>query len=263
MPERFCFVAGLPRSGSTLLLNVLGQNPRFHVTSTSGVPDLINSVRAQWDTTLELKASGNDAAKRRVMAAILPAMYATVDKPVVFDKSRSWLPWLELLSDAYGDVKVLVPVRDCRAILASFEKLWRKNYLRWPAVTSEVHCQQQSVEGRCSVHLAASGMLCIAHNRVRDALLRGFRKSMCFVQYEDLCFSPAETMAHIYAFLGEHSFTHDFKNIKQITVEDDAVYGFGKLHEVRTAVVAGPDDWKEVLGPFGEQFARLNFTEQW
>ena len=39
------FISGLPRSGSTLLANLLAQNPRFHSTATSGI---LNGMRYQF-----------------------------------------------------------------------------------------------------------------------------------------------------------------------------------------------------------------------
>ena len=51
-------VAGLPRSGSTLLMNLLGQNPAIHVTPTSGLVDLVAGVARQWRRNLWLQAEG-------------------------------------------------------------------------------------------------------------------------------------------------------------------------------------------------------------
>ena len=38
------FITGLPRSGSTLLCNVLNQNPEFYAGSTSPLPALVNTL---------------------------------------------------------------------------------------------------------------------------------------------------------------------------------------------------------------------------
>src|SRR4051794_10572776 len=63
-------------------------------------------------------------AKRRILRATLDAYYAADPRPVVFDKSLSWLAHLELAEAVLGcRARMLVPVRD---ILASFEKLWRQ-----------------------------------------------------------------------------------------------------------------------------------------
>ena len=47
--KRIYFLAGLPRSGSTLLANILAQHPQIHVTPTSGVVDMLVQVRNSWD----------------------------------------------------------------------------------------------------------------------------------------------------------------------------------------------------------------------
>ena len=47
--KRIYFLVGLPRSGSTLLANILAQHPRIHVTPTSGVVDMLVTVRNGWD----------------------------------------------------------------------------------------------------------------------------------------------------------------------------------------------------------------------
>ena len=131
--RRVHFVAGLPRSGSTLLLNILGQNPRFRVGSTSGIMDVMFGVRNNWDKLIEFRASPNPEGKLRVLRGILESYYADSELPVVFDKCRGWIStgMLEMAETVLGrNVKILVPVRDLREVLASFEKLHRKLRLR-------------------------------------------------------------------------------------------------------------------------------------
>jgi sulfotransferase len=38
--KKIHFINGMPRSGSTLLCNILAQNPKFHVTPTSYVAEV-------------------------------------------------------------------------------------------------------------------------------------------------------------------------------------------------------------------------------
>ena len=56
MAPRIAFQASLPRSDSTLLSNIIGQNPAFHVTPTSGLLDLLYVARAQFSNGEEFKA---------------------------------------------------------------------------------------------------------------------------------------------------------------------------------------------------------------
>jgi sulfotransferase len=50
------FQSSLPRSGSTLLQNILGQNPEFYVTPTSGVLELLYMARGYYSNGAEFKA---------------------------------------------------------------------------------------------------------------------------------------------------------------------------------------------------------------
>ena len=56
MPPQIAFQSSLPRSGSTLLSNIVGQNPNFHVTPTSGLLDLLYDDWRAIQETLYLTA---------------------------------------------------------------------------------------------------------------------------------------------------------------------------------------------------------------
>src|SRR5262249_30673842 len=155
--KEYCFISGLPRSGSTLLANILAQNPRFHASATSGILDVMFGVRNHWDQLAQFQAMTDrpacEAAKLRVMHAILDAYYADDTRPVVFDKSRSWLAHLELAEAVLGErARVLVPVRDIREVLSSFERLWRQSAAtRQLPQESQFYVEFQTIEGRCAV----------------------------------------------------------------------------------------------------------------
>jgi sulfotransferase len=262
MPKTIHFIAGLPRSGSTLLCNVLAQNPRFGVTGSSGVLEVLFNVRNLWDTLGEFRAmepAASEAAKLRVLRAALDAFHADDPHPVVFDKSRSWLAHLELAEAVLGrPAKVLVPVRDLRDVLASFELLWRKtSATRQVPAESQHYLEFQTVEGRCAVWARGDQPVGIAYNRVRDALARGYRDRMHFVRFEQLTRDPAGTLAGVYDFLGEPPFAHDFDHVEQVTWEDDRVHGFVGLHDIRPRVEPAPPRWPTVLGPAAEKYAGL------
>lgn len=257
----FHFISGLPRSGSTLLCNILAQNPRFHTTGTSGVMDVMFGVRNQWNNLVEFKAAPNELAKLRVLRGILENYYADIDKPVIFDKCRGWLSLLEMAEFVLGHkAKVLVPVRDMRDVLASFEKLWRENAKTSQlAHESQNYFKFQTVEGRVDTWLQGDQPIGLAYNRIRDAITRGFGDRMYFVHFEKLTKDPQAVMNEIYDFLGEPRFNHNFDHVEQVTWEDDSMHGFKNLHSIRNKVEPIEPQWQKVLGPFAENFGKLNF----
>lgn len=254
------FVSGLPRSGSTLLCNVLAQNPRFHASGTSGLLDLLIGVRNHWQMIPELNAAPDETAKRSVLAAMLGSFHYT-ERPVVFDKSRGWTSEIELLEHLLGrHVKVLVPVRDIRDVLASFEKLWRRNVLNRNTLDAASYLQCQTVEGRCQHWLRHDYPLGVAYGRIRDVLHRGLGNRLHFVHFERFTAQPMAELAAIYKFLGEPHFAHDVNHVEQVTRENDAVYGMGELHGIRSRIEPVEPQWPAVLGAFAEPFGQLNFT---
>lgn len=125
-------VAGLPRSGSTLLMNILGENPRFYVTPSSGISEILVRVRDDWDQNKAFCAMGrrqSETIKRNVLDGMLQSYFRHTDKSVCFDKSRIWPEYLEMVAALLGNrerVKVIVTVRDLRDVLASFEQAFRR-----------------------------------------------------------------------------------------------------------------------------------------
>lgn len=257
MNKTIHFIAGMPRSGSTLLANVLAQNPRFEATATSGILDAIFIIRHAWDQIVEFKTAPNESAKVNVMRAMLHGYFADSDRPVAFDKGRGWLAHLELAERLLGrNAKVLVPVRDLRDILASFEKLWRAASAVGQIQQEHDHYGDfQSIEGRSALWLRQDQPVGLTYARIKDAIHRGFRDRLHFVHYERLTSNPRETLDAIYDFLEEPRFAHDFDHVEQLTREDDAIYRMPDLHVIRAKVQPQPSQARQLLGgPLVEKY---------
>jgi sulfotransferase len=247
--KTFHFVAGLPRSGSTLLCNILAQNPRFYATHTSGCIEVLLLMRNNWDKLAEHRANLDWPALERVLASTLQTYHST-DRPVIFDKSRAWLAYIEFLENILQrKAKVLVTVRPVVDILASFEKLYRKN-TRFHTIPGENdnYFKFQSIEGRSDYLMETQNVVGLSHLRVREALLRGLRDRFLFVDFDTLTKSPEKKMKEIYDFLDEKYFSHDFGKVKQVTQENDVVHGFLDLHLIREKVAPVLSDARQVLG---------------
>lgn len=253
-PKTIYFVAGLPRSGSTLLMNILGQNSRFYVTPTSGILESLTQVRNNWDKNDANRARDreeNEILKRNVMRGMLNGYFEHFPQPVCFDKNRYWLEYLEMAAELLGGrerLKVLVTVRDLRDVAASFERLWRKtSALNQVPVEANNLVKSKTALGRFQIFIDDAQPVGRAFNATKDALTRGWRDCLHFVEYDDLTAKPGEVLARVYRFLGEPPYDHDFEHVEQLTFEDDYAYGFKDLHRIRAKVEPQPPQWPKVF----------------
>jgi len=258
------FVAGLPRSGSTLLMNILGQNPRFHVTATSGILDMLVQIRNHWDQNFAFRAmprQDSDRRKHNVLQAMLQAYFRDAETPVCIDKNRGWLEFLEMAAALLGgkdNIKVLVTVRDLRDVLASFE-------LRHRETTALGQIPQEAKDpinyktalGRLKSFIGKDQPVGRAYNAIRDAVTRGWRAQMHFIEYEAFTAEAEKSLTEIYRFLGETHFEHTFDKVQQITVEDDFIHGFRGLHTIQGTVSPQPPRWPKIYD------SEVTETETW
>ena len=250
MNKEIHFIAGLPRSGSTLLCNILNQNPDFHATSTSGILDVVLAIRNQWENLAAFKASPNKKGKAAVVNSILHNYCSIVDRPVYFDKSRGWLAHLEMAEVILDrPAKVIVPVRKITDILSSFENLYRKNAHDWQFPQEKTHFYEwQTVEGRSEIWMRSDQPVGMAYNRIKDSISRGYWDRLHLVEFNDLVENPEETLQGIYEFLDLDGYDHDFDYVEQVTQENDDLHGIPGLHVIRNKVEPLPPYEHQLLG---------------
>lgn len=263
------FVSGLPRTGSTLLMNLLGQNPNHIVTPTSGLIELFMKLKNGWKDYIEFKSMGLENAKHHVLGALKGIIYgyfeqAFDDGKIVFDKSRGWLCYIEDVEQALGrEIKVLVTVRDIRDICASFEKIYQNRSIQYDYPLGEAFFKCQTIVGRCEHLLSDGGVVGIAVNRLRDAMNRKIKNRLIVVPALALTSHPAAVLNNIHQLLGLPLFEYDPKKVEQITHENDLWHGMD-LHTITPEVNPIPTEtWKDVFpqkyaDELGKRFADIN-----
>jgi sulfotransferase len=289
MSKQLIFVSGLPKAGSTLLMNLLAQNPLVHSTATSGLHE-IGYIARQFNQTEEFKTipnpkDGETLFYDYVKGGCENAFNRLTDRPVVADKCRSWVGHLDMLFAIWPDAKVLVPVRDMRGILSSFEKKWRKHPFPFTGVEKASPQNWTTVEKRAQGWLQIPP-LGIAVERLSDAARR-HKDKLHFVHFEALTENPAETMRGVWEYVSSMpddtpagwrcalnnylvqckekmwEFPHDFENVEQYTKEHELGWPYGD-HEIRNKVAPVKPDWNEVLGEqLSEQISKsFNWINQ-
>lgn len=251
MPEKIFFNTSLPRAGSTLLQNVLGQNPDFYVTPTSGVFDMLHASRAIYTDNIEFQAQDSTLMdtgfKGYLKAGLFGFFDAVTDKKYAVDKCRGWSIHYDFTNFFYEQPKMVCMVRDLRAIYASMEKNWRKNPHKDHHMTNWHSLTGTTTDKRIWMW-AQQPPVGVALDRLYQIILQGIHKNILFVRFEDFTKDPETEMRKIYEFFEVPYYNHDYDNVPQITQEDDRVYGVFGDHIIRHKIEPLKEDFLEVLG---------------
>jgi sulfotransferase len=264
MPPKIFYQSSFPRAGSTLLQNILAQNPAFYVTPTSGLLELVFGARLNYTNSPEFKAQDATAMKKAFLAFSRAGMQAyfeaVTDKPYVFDKSRGWGVHFDLLELVHGEEpKIICMVRDLRQILSSLEKKFRQNPDKYRPVENHANLSGTTTLKRTLLALQ-SPPVGLALDRLLEVHQRGWAKKMLFLRFEDLTTQPALVMQKVYQYLGVPEYKHDFEKIVQVTQEDDAVFGIPGLHQIRSKIEPLPSDYLDVLGVDAIRHVQQNYA---
>ena len=252
------FTSSMPRSGSTLLQNLLAQNPKHHCTSTNDLLDLLIRVRDHWMTSVGFMAQGLKNIEPRIRSMMKGAIHGFYEGEfaagkIVFDKSRGWISHIELIEKVLErPVKMIVTVRDVRDILASFEKIHRKSVLTDHPVAGPEQFQKLTVQGRAERLLSIEKTVGYTINCIQDAFDRKLDDRLVIVPYKELTHHPVETIWRVCDECGIEPFACDPDNVPQATQEDDTVYGMD-LHTTHPKVT--PDFGGSWIGVLPEPFA--------
>lgn len=264
MVDKIFFNSSLPRSGSTLLQNILGQNPDFYVTPTSGMLELVFGARANYTNSPEFKAQDEELMKgafRSFCSSGFAAYYnALTDKKYVVDKSRGWGYYQDFLNFFYPNPKIICMVRDPRSIFSSMEKNYRKNPDKAKMMTNDAEMRNITTEQRIDTW-ANSQPVGLAFQRLHEIIRSNKDKNMLFIKYEDLTKKPQKVMDSVYNYLEVDSFQHNFDHIDQITSEDDAVYGIFGDHNIKNKLEHTDPDYNSILGVNASLWVKQNY--QW
>ena len=249
--DKLFFQSSMPRSGSTLLQNILAQNPDIYATPTSGVLELVYGARANYTSSLEFKAQDSQLMKNGFLEFCnkgIKGFYEGItDKKYVVDKSRGWGIHYDFLNSFSPSPKIICMVRNLKDIFASMEKNFRKNPEKHNPMVDWSTMSGTSIPKRVDVW--AQGVpVGMALERLQEIFRLGNNKHILFVRFEDLCLYPENTMKEIYDYLEIPHFEHDFDNIEQVTKEDDEVYGEFGDHNIRQKLEVVPSKAKDILG---------------
>lgn len=251
MKQKVFYQSSLPRAGSTLLQNLIGQNPDFYVTPTSGMIDLILGARIGYNENKESKAGDKDLWRRGFYSfcrsGIEGYIKEVTNKPYILDKSRAWGSYYNLLNEIFPKPKIVVMVRDLRAVFSSMEKKFRSNPDFDDGLLNNATLQNITTEQRVETW-SKTHPIGYAVEKLKQTLLDKTANNFIFIRYEDLCTKPDVVLNSLYDYLELPYFKHTYNHIPQITVENDSIHGIYGDHIIRNKLEMLPNDWNNILG---------------
>lgn len=218
MTKQYIFLAGLPRTGSTLLTSILNQNPNIFASSSSPVCDALYHTHQMWYSRQALQANPNPTAVQNVVRSLIPAFYADRTEPIIIDKAFTWgtPDNLAVLINALGYIpKFIVMDRDMGEILASFQRLVDNS------PNFNIDLQTTTIDP------------CVMS---QQNLLSQIPQQCFIVSYERLCNDTTNLLKEFYNFIGQPNFQHDLSYIVNTCTDDDSVWGLTDMHKIMPTI---------------------------
>lgn len=266
--KKIHYTIGLPRSGSTLLMNIVQQNPTIFTSSTCPTPYLVEGSKQAATNVSECIAMDQDVITKALAGFIREGtngwFSALTDKPVVISKSRVWDTHLNMLFHIYDKPKFIVCMRDLRDIICSFEKLLHK-YPQWTIGAKEDPFHTLTFEKRMEIYCTdTGGNLGRPLYYIKHVFEWMQKRPECFfvARFENFNEDPSRMLKGLYNFLELPYFEHDLNNIKQAEqYEHDTVYRAMVSHKTETKLRYLEPSWPKMMSP--EQSQLILQNNQW
>lgn len=240
------FLAGLPRTGSTVLAAILNQNPAVHVTPTSPLYHLLVKLNEGFNYCRLQHTFAEERITRSAYRALAEAFYGGETR-TVFDKHRSWSRHVQAIHEHINPhAKVIVTIRPIAEIIASYLRLISEDQQNFvDKHLAEIGCLTPTNEDRAK--LLWEVYLKEPYENTKFGL-ENYREHLLVVDYFDLIEDPVRTIGNIYDFCKLNQFNHRFDNLDETAhTESDDQWGLKNLHTIRRKLERRSLDPAEVL----------------
>lgn len=252
MVEKIFFQSSMPRAGSTLLQNLMAQNPDIYATPTSGLCDVLLNLKGHFNNGIEFKAQDQkimDAACNGFYKGGLFGYFNNItDRKYVLDKCRGWSVTYDFVHHFYPNPKVIVMIRDLRSIVASLEKKFRENQHIENGIQNWNEMKGTTVDKRIDMFLNVAPPLNAPIDVIYDVIMRRIAQKCLFIKFEEFTANPEKEVKKIYNYLELPYYQHNFDKIEQFTHENDIFYRPFGDHLIRGKIEPVPEDYMKVLG---------------
>ncbi len=252
-------MCGLPRSGSTLLVNLINQHPDVYGSPDSLLSTMLNGIQLSLNDHINASQYNSDICYdlfyNFCREGSISWMNTLTDKKIFLDKNRLWNEIVDVIRNTFPGTKFIVCIRDLRGIYKSFLKIEDKTPMRYKDQYlfgdqdydyRQTDIEEVKVDSVFSEPMVRKNLVMIKElldcNKLDDQFL--------FVRYEDLVVNPEDELSIIYDFIGIPPFSNDLDNIQQIPFHDPIFLPYGR-HKIKPKLESS-NPWEFNLIPKSE-----------
>ena len=234
--KRNIMVTGLPRSGSTLLCQLLSHHTDLYCPGNSSpLAHLLGKVRSQLsnDSFLLSQLDNNfDQVYQRIFntyCGLINGWFAECSEDIVVDKNRAWLGMIDMASRIDPECRFVVCLRELGQLFGSIEAQHQKTVL----LDSGDNTAGMTPYGRATAYFKEGGLVAGCLSSVESAiedLDEDTRSRIYFLKYEDLMANPTATMQSLCQFLQISPLDFDEQNLQTLKGEADSHYRYKFTH---------------------------------
>ena len=255
MKYDYFMMAGLPRSGSTLLRSILNQNPTIYSGPISPSVELLYYTDKYFQESEMLLASPQPESCYNILSNIMDLFYEPIlkkeGKSKVIEFNRAIPNNIERFRTYIKeDVRIVCPVRSIPEILASFISLIHRNSDKISFVDQYLIDKGIEVndDNRCDYLMSDYGIVGQALFALAQSFRRNEQNVLKIVEYDDLVANTQQVMKEIYDFWGLENWEHSYENLENKYPENDLFqYNLEGMHTVGRTIKKTCKKPEEVL----------------
>jgi len=248
--KTYHFMAGLPRSGSTLLKSILDQNPNLHTNPVSPVMELMYHTEEYFKKSEQYLAYEKPKNAHKIIKSYIENYYYEREEDIIIDHCRSWPNNIERIKTYITpNPKIICPVRDVLEILTSFIDMIHRNSDQTSFIDEHLMEKGFTVDddNRCKYLMGDDGIVEQSLWSLSQAFIKNDTKHLLLVEYNDLVNTPEETFKRIYEFLELDYYSHDFMSIENTHREKEDQWSLKDMHHVRQKLQKTSKNPEEIL----------------
>ncbi len=222
--KRIYYLAGLPRTGNTLLSSILNQNPKIHMTPNSMLCQMAWNIYQIKETTI-FKNFPDHETIDNVIKKIFEHYHDSTNAEIIFDRG----PWgrplnLKMIKKYINpNPKFLILDRPIIEIIASFLRAKKDG-----DANEIVRTLMNKENGKLYQDIVSARNIFKSNEKYQK------------IEYDDLVNNTKDVVDEIYSYFEIPKYEHDFSKLSQLTFNnigyDDSVLNFD-LHTIRTNII--------------------------